>query len=127
VVHFLKISVADLKTIWDNGKDGGADPTKYGGARLYFCNEPSGDFNIIMVPVDNTGNNVLSAGGKTAVVNKLDPCPDQCMAGKYSDKPNNITDLNYDKTDHYWYKPNFSDGMGHHWVDANNNIITTKQ
>jgi hypothetical protein len=98
VIHYLNVSQQDLQTIWNNGTNSGA--------RLYFSNESTGGFNITIVGVDNTGKNVLLKGdGTTAIVNKLQPCPDNCISGDYTAN-NDETDLNREYGAQRWYKPN---------------------
>ena len=118
-VHFLSISQGGLDTIYTNAKKG---------ARLYFCLEPDHSFNIIMVAVGNNDENLLQdAQGNTIIVNKLDPCPDNCIGGP-DRMSHDLTDLNCDNSNPaqpLWYKPNINDPSkpGKHWVDKNNNVI----
>jgi hypothetical protein len=120
VIHYLNVEAKDLKVLWDNGKDGGA--------RLYFSLEgtpPS--LSIILVPVDAHGENVLEdAAHNSTVVNKLGPCPDNCIGGTYS-RPNSDKDLNYEDNPTLhgrWYKPNLrSGGTKNHWWNQDNSAV----
>ena len=115
IVHSLWISKSDLQVL---------DNNSIKGARLNFCldNTDTGTYiGIIMVPLDANNHNILyDAGGKFAIINKLEPCPNQCPEGDFGTTPNDQNDLNFDKYGQLlhqglWYKPKYGG-----WVDKNN-------
>jgi hypothetical protein len=113
VVHFLSVNSSDLKTLYDNGK---------GGVRLYFCRENTNEFNIVLVPVDQSNRNVLSVGRASVLVNKLEPCPDKCIGGdnRSEELENDETDLNKLHDGDKWLKPNKRSDRKAHWWSKDN-------
>lgn len=116
IVRFLKVESAELANLASRGS---------GGARIYFCKETDGSLNLILVPIKSTDTDnelVNPIGGKSNIVNTLEPCPRSCFTvGGY----NSMNDLNYDAEKlypyssplgvKYWYDPNYLASGA--WVD----------
>jgi hypothetical protein len=114
IVHSLSIDDNHLDTL-----------SKYSvnGARLYFLDE-DGSFSIALVAIAADGTNVLTAPGepnRSVVINKLDPCPTECLTEPGSATRNDPSDLNYNTTKNYWLKPNIRQGL-RIWANADNVI-----
>jgi hypothetical protein len=90
------------------------------GVRLAFCEDTYNDTTytgIILVPLNESYHNILSYNGKTAIINRLEPCPNKCPernpAGIYHDS----TDLNHDYYGDFGNKGLWFNAQTQQWVD----------
>lgn len=111
VVHSLWINKPDLAKI---------NSLADSGARLSFClNVKDGVsyISLIMTAMDvHFANKLLDNEGHSAIVNKLEPCPNYCPGGNETNDDNDLNTNQFmpGQTERLWYRPN-SGG----WVKKN--------
>jgi hypothetical protein len=123
IYHSLYISKEDINMLQAKSSSKGVK-INFGMTTDQFVNY----LTLVLVPLDNAGRNIVwdHTTNKSTIVNKLQPCPDDCPEGNvegqartwYANTINHINDFNYDKNKELWFKPMLP-GTDK-WVDINN-------